>query len=141
MIILDTNVISELQKPAPNDNVISWLDAQEPTNLYLTAVTAAELTFGVENLPDGQRATRLKAAIAQILDVEFRGRILAFDTKAARIYGQRMAECRRAGLGVGVSDGQIGAIALANNSPQIASRDTAPFQAFRLDTINPFEVC
>jgi hypothetical protein len=139
MIIIDTNIISELQKPAPDKKVISWLDRQEPTNLYLTAITAAELMFGAYSVPKGRRATELQDAVAHIIEDQFRGRILPFDATAAYYYGIRMAACRESGLAVGIADGQIAAIAVANNRAAIATRDVSPFQAFRLDVINPFE--
>ena len=138
MIILDTNVISELQKPKPNLNVVKWLDQQEPTNLYLTSITAAELRFGAFCLPDGNRATKLQDAITHIIEDQFRGRILPFDAKASYFYGMRMAAARSQGTAIGMADGQIAAIAISNNMAPIATRDTAPFEIFRLDVINPF---
>lgn len=139
MIIVDTNVISELQKPIPNENVVAWLNEQEPTNLYLTAITAAELMFGAYSLPNGRRATDLQYAVAHIIEDQFRGRVLPFDATAAYYYGMRMGDCKSSGLAVGQADGQIGAIAVANNLATIATRDVSPFEAFRLTVINPFE--
>lgn len=139
MIILDTNVISELQKPAPNPNVVEWLDQQEPTNLYLTSITAAELMFGANCLPNGKRAAELQDAMAHIIEDQFRGRILPFDATAAYYYGMRMALVRSEGIAVGFADGQIAAIAIANNTAPVASRNTAPFKAFRLDVTDPWQ--
>lgn len=139
MIIVDTNVISEVTKPLPNQSVIDWLDAQEPTNLYLTAITAAELMFGAYAKPPGRKATELQDAIAHIIEDQFRGRILPFDATAAYYYGMRMADCRKDGVSVGMADGQIAAIAISNNLADIATRDTKPFDAFRLRVINPFD--
>ena len=139
MIIIDTNVISELQKPTPNPSVVSWLDSQEQTNLYLTAITAAELMFGAFSLPTGRKASKLQDAVSHIIEDQFRGRILPFDATASYYYGMRMAECRKSGLAVGIADGQIAAIAIANNLADIATRDVLPFSAFRLNTINPFD--
>ncbi len=138
MIILDTNVISELQKPKPNLNVVKWLDQQEPTNLYLTSITAAELMFGAFCLPDGNRATELQDVISHIIEDQFRGRILPFDATASYYYGMRMATARSQGKAIGMADGQIAAIAISNSMAPIATRDTAPFEAFRLRVINPF---
>ncbi len=139
MIIIDTNVISELQKRDPNQHVLEWLDQQEPTNLYLTAITAAELMYGACALPKGKRASMLRDVTTHIIEDQFRGRVLPFDAQAAHYYGQRMADCRKAGRAVGMADGQIAAIAVANNMAPIATRDTAPFEAFRLEVVNPFE--
>jgi predicted nucleic acid-binding protein len=138
MMIVDTNVISELQKPVPNLHVINWLDQQEPTNLYLTSITAAELMFGAYCVPAGKRAAELQDIIAHIIEDQFRGRILPFDATAAYYYGMRMALCREQGKSIGMADGQIASIAVANNLAPIATRDTTPFEAFRLDVINPF---
>lgn len=138
MIIVDTNVISEMQRPEPNPAVIAWLDRQEPTNLYLTAVTAAELMFGAFSVPAGRRAMQLQDAVSHLIEDQFRGRILPFDATAAYYYGMRMAACRKSGQAIGIADGQIGAIAIANNRAAVATRDVAPFEALGLDVINPF---
>lgn len=139
MIIVDTNVISEVTKRSPDEHVIDWLDAQEPTNLYLTAITAAELMYGAFSKPDGRKAALLQDAVAHIIDDQFRGRVLPFDATAAYHYGMRMAECRKRGVAVGKANGQIAAIAIANNLADVATRDTSPFEAFRLNVINPFQ--
>ena len=138
MIILDTNVISEVQKRNPSQDVMAWLDRQEPTNLYLTSVTAGELMFGAFVLPDGKRASKLQDLVARILEEEFENRILPYDAAAAFFYGQRMGANRKNGISVGVADGQIAAIAIANNFASVATRDTSPFEAFGLDIINPW---
>jgi predicted nucleic acid-binding protein len=139
MIILDTNVISELQKFEPNAHVLNWLDQQDPSNLYLTSITAAELMYGAACLPAGRRATELHSAVLHILEDQFRGRILPFDQDAAHFYGERMALARRQGKAIGNADGQIAAIAISNGLAPIATRDTKPFEALRLDVINPFK--
>lgn len=139
MIILDTNVISELQKPTPSENVINWLDIQDPSSLFLTAITASELMFGAFCVPQGRRAVALQDAVAHIVEDQFRGRVLPFDATAAYYYGMKMSACRSAGKAVGMADGQIASIACANNLATVATRDVAPFEAFRLDVINPFE--
>lgn len=138
MIIVDTTVISEMQRPEPNPAVIAWLDRQEPTNLYLTAITAAELMFGAFSVPAGRRAMQLQDAVSHLIEDQFRGRILPFDAAAAYYYGMRMATCRKSGQAIGIADGQIGAIAIANNRAVVATRDVAPFEALGLDVINPF---
>lgn len=138
MIIVDTSIISELTKPSPNQGVIDWLDTQEPTNLYLTSITATELTYGAYCKPRGRMASALQDAISNILEVQFKGRILPFDVTAAYFYGLNMTDCRRNGISVGLADAQIASIAIANSRADIASRDVEPFEAFRLRVINPF---
>ena len=138
MIILDTNVITELQKPQPNQGVLDWLDAQEPTNLYLTSITAAELTHGVCLLPEGARARQLTEAVQHILEVEFKGRILPFEAIAAERYGMIMAEMKRSGISMGICDAQIAAISVAHYCSPIATRNVKPFKAVQLKVVNPF---
>lgn len=138
MIILDTNVISETQKLRPDSSVMAWLDAQDPTNLYLTAVTAAELIFGVCCLEAGARRNGLEKAVAAILAEDFEGRILPFDLAAARIYGEAIAAARKRGHSIATADGQIAAIAMARGNVPVATRDRAPFRALGVDLIDPW---
>ena len=138
MIVLDTNVISETHKPRPDPAVLAWLNAQDLTNLYLTAVTAGELVFGVSCLDPGRRRTALGASVRAILDEDFSGRILPYDGVAAVIYGERIAEARRRGHTIGIADGQIGAITLAHKGALLATRDRSPFDALGVDVIDPW---
>lgn len=139
MIILDTNVLSEIQRPVPNPNVMAWLDAQEPGNLYVTAITAEELLFGAFILPAGDRKTRLVGAIEAMLQDDFVGRILPYDGAASLFYAMRVSRARESGVTIGHADGQIGAIVAAQKVASIATRDTAPFQAMGVEVINPWE--
>jgi len=139
VIILDTNVISETQKKVPDVGVMAWLNAQDPTNLFLTSITVGELMFGVFSLKPGARFERLSNAVTAIVEERFRERVLPYDAVAARHYGMRVGELRRRGITIGHADGQIAAIAIANNEATIATRDKNPFQAMRLDVINPWE--
>lgn len=137
MIVLDTNVVSEAMRAEPNPAVVAWLDRQAADTLYLTSVTLAELLFGIGALPVGRR----KDALAQMLDglLElFGGRVLAFDTDAARHYAKLAVAARSAGKGFPTPDGYIAAIATARNFT-VASRDAAPFLAVGLKVINPWE--
>lgn len=138
MIIVDTNVISETQKKVPDEAVMAWLDAQDPTNLYLTAVTAAELLFGVRSMPEGRRRDGLLAAVTAILDEDFGGRILPFDYRAAAIYGERVADARKRGYSITIADGQIASIALARSGAMVATRDATPFLALGATVIDPW---
>ena len=138
MIILDTNVISETQKLRPNAAVMTWLDAQDPTNLYLTAITVGELVFGVSCLDAGARRSGLEAAIQVIVDDDFSGRILPYDAKAARLYGTIIAQGRRQGHSIGMADGQIAAIALSHEGGAVATRDRKPFDILQAEVIDPW---
>ena len=84
MIILDTNVLSEILRPRPSENVLHWLAEQNPQTVFTTAITQAEVLYGIELLPAGKGRARLAAAIDKIFAEEFQGRILAFDEDAAR---------------------------------------------------------
>ena len=139
MIILDTSVLSEVQRPVPDPTVMAWLDAQEPGNLYVTAITAEELLFGAFILPTGERKTRLIGTIEAMLQDDFAGRILPYDGTASLFYAMRVSRARERGVTIGHADGQIGAIVAAQKVASIATRDTAPFQAMGIEVINPWE--
>lgn len=139
MIVLDTNVISETQKSNPDERVMAWLDAQEPGDLYVTAITAEELLFGAFILPVGDRRARLMGTVEAMLEQDFGGRILPYDITAAMFYASRVSGARERGITIGHADGQIGAIVAAQRAATIATRDTSPFQAMRVDVINPWD--
>ncbi len=137
MIILDTNIISEMMKAEPHPAVLAWLDAQVAETLYLSTVTLAELLFGIGVLPMGRRKKTLTQILDGLLEL-FGGRVLAFDTDAARHYAALAVMARAAGQGFPTPDGYIAAIANAHGFA-VATRDVAPFRAAGLDVINPWE--
>lgn len=137
MIILDTNVVSELLRARPDTNVFNWVAQQEPTDLFLSAVSEAELRYGVQVLPAGQRRDRLTAGIEDMLGEEFAGRILPFDSGAARMYAVIAATRRIAGRPISQADGQIAAIARSRGA-LIATRDTGDFDGCEIEVINPW---
>jgi toxin FitB len=136
MLVLDTNVVSEAIKPEPDSSVQSWLNAQDAETLFLSSITVAELLFGIRVLPNGQRKDNLHTRI-DILLQQFRGRILPFDTSAARCYADLAVQARAAGRGFPTPDGYIAAIAQAHFFA-VASRDVGPFLAVGLTVINPW---
>jgi len=97
MIVLDTNIISELLRPAPNKQVEAWLSAQDGENVYFTTVGEAELQYGLALLPAGKRRNALSKAVEEILNEDFQDRILAFDRAAARAYAVMAAALRATG--------------------------------------------
>ncbi len=137
MIVLDTNVISEAMKPQPHPAVRAWLNDQAAETLYLSSVTLAELLFGIAALPAGKRKDMLALAVDGLLEL-FQGRVLPFDTEAARQYAELAVIARAAGRGFPTPDGYIAAIAVSRGF-MVASRDTAPFQAANVAVINPWE--
>lgn len=139
MIILDTNVVSEPMKlNGTSVGVQAWLDRQVAETLYLTTTSLSELLVGIEILPDGKRKVGLGAALSDLLDTLFGGRILPFDAPAAIAFASLVGRARAGGRVLSVADGQIGAIATLYGYT-VATRDTAPFIAAGVPVINPWE--
>ena len=139
MIILDTNVISELMLPSPNAGVMEWVAQQPVPSLYISAISEAELRYGAEILPTGQRRARLIAEIEGMLSEEFGGRILPFDSAAAQAYALIAAGRRAAGYPISHADCQIAAIARSLGA-SVATRDTDGFEGCGVEVINPWSV-
>lgn len=137
MILLDTNVVSEVMRAEPRPAVLAWLDAQAAETLFLSSITLAEVLFGIEAMPAGRRRSTLAETFAGICAI-FDQRILVFDAEAARRYAGLAAKARTTGKGFPVPDGYIAAIAAAKGF-QVASRDAAPFRAAGVSVINPWE--
>ena len=110
MILLDTNVVSEAMKPAPDEAVRAWLDEQAAETLFLSSVTIAELMFGIGALPEGKRKERLTEALDGVMEL-FADRVLPFDVDAARRYADLAVKARAAGKGFPTPDGYIAAVA------------------------------
>ena len=136
MILLDTNVVSEAMKPAPDDAVRAWLDEQAAETLYLSSVTIAELMFGIGALPKGKRKDKLADALDGVMKV-FADRILPFDVDAARCYADLAVKARAAGKGFPTPDGYIAAIA-ASKGFAVATRDASAFHATGVEVIDPW---
>ena len=137
MILLDTNIVSEPLRPAPNTRVIAWIDAQPLETLFLSAITVAELRAGVALLPAGKRRTGLLQNLEKRVLPLFAGRVLPFDLACTQAYAELMARARKAGFAIATADGYIAAIAAANGFT-VASRDTGPFEAADASVINPW---
>jgi toxin FitB len=137
MILVDTNVISEPLRKTPDPVVIEWIDAQPLETLYLSAITVAELRFGVASLPTGKRRDRLHESMENRVLPLFAGRVLAFDLPASQAYPELMSRARAAGLAIGAADGYIAATAAANRMA-VATRDAAAFEAAGIPVIDPW---
>lgn len=137
MILLDTNVVSEPLRRAPDARVVAWLDAQPLETLYLSAISVAELRVGVALLPVGKRRKGLQNDLESRVLPMFTGRILPFDEGCTAAYAERVAKARAAGLAIATADGYIAAIAAAHRFV-VASLDTQPFVAAGLTIINPW---
>ena len=137
MIILDTNVVTEPLKPAPEPAVLDWLNAQEPQTLYLTTVNLAELLAGVETLPAGRRLIELGDALAGQMMPLFEGRILAFDRQAAQAFARIIASAQAAGNPISFADGAIAAIASVHGF-MLATRNARDFKGTGVEIFNPW---
>lgn len=139
MIILDTNVISELARKAPNPVVVNWLDNVEASDVALTSVTVAELLYGVARLPAGRRRRELHGRIDELLAEEFGDRILPFDVLAATHYAAIVGDRERGGLQISMADAQIAAICRTWNAG-LATRNVRDFVDTGIVLINPWDV-
>jgi predicted nucleic acid-binding protein len=139
MILLDTNLISELNKPDADQHVLDWWQAQHADSLYLSAITEAELRHGVLLLPARKRRSKLAEIITAIVTRDFGGKILPFDSTAAIAYAEIAAHRRRIGRPIGELDCQIAAIAKSLNA-SLATRDTGGFADCGVVLINPWKV-
>ena len=137
MIVLDTNVVSELMKAAPDESVRDWIAARPATSLYTTSITQAEILHGIALIPSGKRRDALEAAAEAMFRDDFAGRILPFGSDAARPYARIAAERRRAGRPISHFDAQIAAIARSTGAT-VATRDAAGYDGCGVDVINPW---
>ncbi len=137
MVILDTNVVSELLRPTPEPRVEAWLAQQDGSQVYLIAVSEAELRTGVAIMADGKRRDDLAEAIDAMLREDFRGRILPFDGAAASVYATIAAGRRAAGRPISQFDCQIAAVGHAHDAT-IATRNAKDFEGCGIEVIDPW---
>jgi len=140
VIVIDTNVLSELAKPAAEPTVVAWANAQPIEDLYTTATTEAEMLFGLACVPAGRRQDSLRRAIETAFSVLLAGRVLSFDRPAARAYAELAVERRRQGRAANGPDLQIAAIARSRGASAIATRNTRDFEGCGMPLINPWLV-
>lgn len=136
MIILDTNVLSELMRADPADEVVGWLRVQRGDDLCTTAVSVAEVRYGIARLPEGRRRTALRVAADDVFG-SFAGAVLTFDEAAARHYGDVVVERERAGIPISGFDAQIAATCRSNQAA-LATRNTSDFAHLGIELINPW---
>ena len=138
MIVLDTNVVSELMKAAPAAAVTRWIREQAVESVYTTSITQAEILHGIMLLPTGRRRRLIASAAEEMFSVEFGGRVLPFATEAAPFYAQIAAERKRIGRPISHFDAQIAAIARSAGAT-IATRNVPDFEGSGVRVINPWE--
>ena len=138
MILLDTNVVSEVMKTRPAEAVVAWLNGQDSEKLHVSAISIGEIAYGLRILPDGKRRSGLRERFERFVTLAFDQRVLAYDESAARIYGELMGDRKELGLPMSVSDGQIAAIARLNHLA-VATRNVLDFEHCGIDVLNPFE--
>lgn len=139
MILLDTNVISELMQPRPDPRVLSWMDSLDPLDVAITAMNEAEILHGLARLPNGRRKQELQASWEAVKADKLIGRIWPFSSEAAHWYGELVSHRERLGLPIDAADAVIAAIALEHGA-QLATRNTKDFAALDLLLINPWNL-
>jgi predicted nucleic acid-binding protein len=137
VIVLDTNVISELMRAEPHRGVFAWVAAQPRATLYATSISQAEILYGIAMLPEGRRRAALAAAATAVFAEDLAGRVLPFDGAAAH-YAEIVVARRRAGNPIEAFDALIAATALAAGA-SLATRDVDGFEGCGLVLINPWE--
>jgi predicted nucleic acid-binding protein len=137
VIILDTDVLSELMKREPVPGVEQWLTAQPPASLFTTSVAKAEVLYGVALLPSGERRDALEEAVAAMFEEDFDSRVLAFDGAAAYEYAIIASHRRHAGKPISQFDAQIAAIARSKGAA-VATRNVSDFDDCGIDVHNPW---
>lgn len=138
MIVLDTNVVSELMKSAPDAAVARWIAQQQAATLYTTSITQAEVLHGILLLPAGKRRAALQAAAEAMFDQDFGGRVLPFGGDAARAYAQIAAQRRRSGRPISNFDAQIAAITRAARAA-LATRNASDYEDCGIKVMNPWD--
>lgn len=139
MIVLDTNVLSEMLKPTPEPTVIKWLRDQPSPSLFTTAVTRGEILYGIRVLPDGKRRQALWDAAVPMFNEDFAGRVLSFDNDAADAYADIGASRRAAGRPISQFDAMIAAM-VRSRGASLATRNVKDFEECGIEVLNPWEV-
>lgn len=137
MIVLDTNVLSEILRPAPDDRPLSWIAAQPRSVLFTTTVTRAELLYGAQLLPTGHRQTALLTAIRQIFSLDMAGQVLGFDNDAADHYAEIASVRKNSGKPVSQFDAMIAAMTKSRGA-RLATRNVKDFEDCGIEIINPW---
>jgi predicted nucleic acid-binding protein len=139
VIVLDTNVVAELMRNAPEPAVVRWVDAFDAADMFITAVTAAELMYGVARLPEGRRKERLSVKVSALVAEDFADQVLPFDEPAAVHYGNIVASRERSGRPISMADAQTAAIC-RHWSAGLATRNVTGFADTGVHVVNPWDI-
>jgi hypothetical protein len=137
VILLDTNVISELMRPEPEARVVAWVDRLDRNKAGITAITVGEILYGIGILPDGIRRKNLLEAAASVFDGYLAGHVYPFDRRAAVEYAHLVANRERDGSPISMPDAQIAGICLATHAG-LATRNTKDFTGTGIELCNPW---
>jgi len=137
MIVLDTNVLSELMRRQSEARVVEWVDEQDARKLAITAITVAELLYGVARLADGRRKAELAAAVGALVREDFSGRVLPFDGEAAEHYADLVAARECGGRPVGMAHAQIASICRSHGAT-LATRNTRDYTETGIGLLDPW---
>jgi predicted nucleic acid-binding protein len=137
MIILDTNVLSELMRPKPSASVLAWIAREPEAEIFTTSITEAEIFYGIEVLPKGKRREQLTTAAELVFTEDFSGRVYGFDSAAARAYSKIASSRRSGGRPISHADAQIAAIAKTRRA-KVATRDVKGFEQCGVEVVDPW---
>ncbi|BCH20536.1 ribonuclease VapC [Mesorhizobium sp. L-8-10] len=137
--LLDTNVLSEVRRPAPSPKVLAWLDEVDEDRSFISVISLAELRRGVLLMDDGRRREALAAWLVHDLPDRFAGRILPIDPETAERWGDLMAESQKIGRALSTMDGFLAATALGRQLT-LVTRNTKDFASFGVPLLNPWEL-
>ena len=137
MILIDTNVLSELMRPEPDARVKAWMDDRMRGEVGIAAISVAEILYGISSLPEGRRRNQLLGAAAEVFEEHFSGRVFAFDHRAAVEYADIVIGRERTGRLISMADAQIAAICLAGGA-DLATRNTKDFENTGIMVLNPW---
>ncbi len=138
MVLIDTNIVSEIMFRSPSTNVVNWLNNQDTLSLLISTISIAEINYGLNIMPDGKRKNVLTERFNYFVSKAFEQRIISFNESAAIQYANIMSHRKIIGRPMSVPDGQIAAVALSNELA-IATRNTRDFYDCGIIVVNPFD--
>ncbi len=138
MIILDTNVVSELMRPSPDARMLHWFSSQSAEDLHVTTITMAEILYGIELISTSRRRETVRSAAEKMFDAVFADRILTFEDRAARTFSQIASSRRRQGKPMTDFDAQIAAVTRVHGAT-LATRNPFVFEGCGVRLVNPWE--